>query len=633
MALRAGSIPGWPDADSIVAWWRRQDRSAQLLDDRLIKYAFPKIQYAARRQILSLSKAMQYKGVCTRDEIIFAIQEKAVGLRAVPTDWPKHEHLSLYLATKILRIPLKTTDAGYEVSALIENQPSHVQNNILHFIDSQRTELEAAYGKSIVDKQTGAGQVDVSRCLGLTQAAPGQGHIRKEMAFLLKVTMDIHASSFCSGFAIAPTCTRSNANASFSRSAVHHMLTHLNLFATTAEQAIAEQMTSSYNRSDQKDSLQYLFDISQMATQKLDEAIVIKKRRYTSKLRQIVATATGDHIARYEQCDMFSTNGFKCSAYYFDWKTPKSKYKPTLPEAASLAGCQRDVQGILGVDSGQTFTAASFYMPLPDGVDSDPCVLLNVYVTSGVRLAIRGSELLGESRKHASWLERNIDHNDHIRLAQAAMSKGSTGGDLQAYLTYVQGWQSASGAEMRKFYSKPSVIRRSWAASRSKTKILDQSTWLILKSAPVTGSWTVLAIGMDGLGSPVAYGAPASMEGRFLEVLQRHAKEIGSFLVVSVNEYSTSRICPACLAVGNINQVEAMRKLPHGKWGGDSDSLDNEGKYAMTRVRRCPACGTIFHRDTMAANNIASIAGCIVRDGTRPACFVAPSTPVKSTTR
>lgn len=196
---------------------------------------------------------------------------------------------------------------------------------------------------------------------------------------------------------------------------------------------------------------------------------------------------------------------------------------------------------------------------------------------------------------------------------------GSKKGPASECLTYIRAWQRHPSAFFLSARDSDPQISRYAKIIKSA---LDRKADLTLRTSGNQPGNKVLVLGIDGVGTTPVQGAPSSMESRLCIAMQQHALARGDFHIVRVDEYFTSRGCPECLAYSQVNTVVPMKKMPRCRWYGDQDRLDKEGKIAMIRIRYCPHSETIFHRDTMAANNIDMIPASILQYGERPSCFV-----------
>lgn len=271
-----------------------------------------------------------------------------------------------------------------------------------------------------------------------------------------------------------------------------------------------------------------------------------------------------------------------------------------------------ELKAVLALDCGEVCPVASFAMPiLPSGGPR-----------RGLQLCVRRQEAYGLTDPNARWLEDKKDR-EKINDIEAHISRQVTGaGNPHAYMAKLRSYQSNSNKDiLRNFYSRPSVLRKKWEIQRSIRSRLDSICDLLLESVKQASNneetKVLVGVGMDGQSAgPARKGARAPMDEKFLEALKRKAKS-HDFPLVRLNEYCTSQICPHCLQLGKEVFTEYLKRMP-------SNPSPEAEPYDVLRVKTCRVCHKYFHRDGMAAQNMALMMETLLVAGEKPMCFIPP---------
>lgn len=196
------------------------------------------------------------------------------------------------------------------------------------------------------------------------------------------------------------------------------------------------------------------------------------------------------------------------------------------------------------------------------------------------------------------------------------MSKGSKHGNQTEYLQYCRGWQSSSAT--RSLHDKGAIKRLSYTTKSIQSHI-DKAADMILDMIPSNSSRsTVVCFGLDGVSATTTRASQSSMETRLAKRIMDKARTSDKDIIVArTNEYNTSQVCSRCLGQSKKRFVKSMKQPGT--------------KRDIIRIKQCPECFTIYHRDKMAAHNIAIIARNAVKFGTRPTCFLPQKIQKKKT--
>lgn len=95
------------------------------------------------------------------------------------------------------------------------------------------------------------------------------------------------------------------------------------------------------------------------------------------------------------------------------------------------------------------------------------------------------------------------------------------------------------------------------------------------------------------------------MDKKLKAAIRRAGLNQGHFMC-NVDEYNTSQVCPKWLGFRTVIKTKYLKRQPRSK--RQSQRLDASGRQTGLRVRVCPACRMVYHRDGLAAQNISTIA-------------------------
>lgn len=254
-----------------------------------------------------------------------------------------------------------------KVKTEVDDLDQETSESLVEFIDTERKTLEIAYGYKIVKSQTIDNQIDLLRCLGMKQAVAGAGRTEKQYGFLVQTMMAARRFHLTDDFAVCPTaCGTSHKSIGFTKTFISIFLQHLSTFAPdNADHPTVEAIQSTFQHYE-GNSIELLFNIREKAIVNKDSRIQVTNRGYDRKLSKEIIDAYDNEIERFVCANRFTTDGIPCNAYYHDWCTPERKDQQLhLPDISSLHG-HADIGGLIGVDFGQTYTAAAFCLSVEE---------------------------------------------------------------------------------------------------------------------------------------------------------------------------------------------------------------------------------------------------------------------------
>jgi hypothetical protein len=298
--------------------------------------------------------------------------------------------------------------------------------------------------------------------------------------------------------------------------------------------------------------------------------------------------------------------------------------------------------GIVGIDPGQVYSAAAFFLP------SDPDV-------PGSQVALRKRFLYGKSARNRRWLEeRKIRLG--ITFVEDKISRASSHSiSLAGYMNWVKVLQSDGRFQLlQEFYNSRAVRHRAWDSKMSMCSQLDQACEILERlpgepqqqhpapaSAPAPAAGAVTAIAGTAFGNrpqknerrraekptlfvigdgdfkTVCAGSLPSMHSKLIThfVKRVRSRKTGSFCV-AVDEYMTSQRCPRCL-----ENLKYLKRPPRSRKEAERKGKDDQGLVEDFRVQHCQRCDKFLHRDCAAAQCFTIIADCLLRTRQRPICF------------
>lgn len=113
----------------------------------------------------------------------------------------------------------------------------------------------------------------------------------------------------------------------------------------------------------------YLLDIGRMAFIQHGK-VRVSKRGYG---RELAKTVPGiRELQRYQECDVFKTNGVRLICMYYDLCSAKNSQQKGLPDCHGL-DYQNEIEAVICLDIGERYTTVAFYMPTPFDHEGSPC--------------------------------------------------------------------------------------------------------------------------------------------------------------------------------------------------------------------------------------------------------------------
>ena len=205
--------------------------------------------------------------------------------------------------------------------------------------------------------------------------------------------------------------------------------------------------------------------------------ITVSERAYARNLkRQHQPT----NSARYMLANTWKTDGVRVYRHVFDLSR-KARPSSTGPECVAISKLENHVAelsqqvgqatspfgGIVGIDPGQSWTAAAFFLP------SDPA-------ESGSQVALRKRFLYGDAQRNRRWLE-NRKAKEGINAIEDELSKFKRRAvSLEEYIAWVRAQQSDGRMQkLRIFYNSRPVRHRAWDTRRSMRSRLDKACGLL----------------------------------------------------------------------------------------------------------------------------------------------------------
>lgn len=380
LAIKAGVPKGWPPATDLLRWLHKDDNNRHA-DAKTIQAAFPTVEESTAKKIAKFLRKQNDVAVLTQQHLAQA----AISIKTQPSYWPQSASLPEYIFAKIFSIDrldiFENLDELLKVEEEVEDLDQAAKEALTDFIETERETLENAYGYPIVQKQTANNQVDLLRCLGISKAAPGSGSTERQYGFLVQATIWMRRFPFMSPFAICPTADPMSSKAiGFTDVFITTFLQNLGDFLPDADPEIVDSIQSDFE-SHEGSSIEFLFDIKEKATVAKGNRVQVIKRDYDRKLRKTIQDTDGNEVKRFVCANRFTTDGILCNAYYRDWCTPAKKDKKLdLPDVSTMFG-RTDIGGVIGVDFGQTYTAAAFYLPIADADEDQECEFVHISVS------------------------------------------------------------------------------------------------------------------------------------------------------------------------------------------------------------------------------------------------------------
>jgi hypothetical protein len=361
------------------------------------------------------------------------------------------------------------------------------------------------------------------------------------------------------------------------------------------------------------------------------DKIEVSERDYARNLRP--------QKARYFLANSWKTDGIRVQRLAFDLarKAQRSIAGPQWPpifrlerhfkkysKLAKLNTTPCPFGGIIGIDPGQTWTAAAFFLP------SDP-------TQSGSQVALRKRFLYGHERKNREWLEHRKALKG-IHEIEANLSKSNSNAvNLREYIASLRVRQLDGNAQkLRDFYNSGAVRHRAWDTGMSMRSSLDISCEIIERLAGEARNQEniiieeeksrrhrhernhplkplIFVIG-DGDFSTSSRGSRPSLHGKFLKQLVRRSRGPPGSVFLMADEYMTSKTCPCCL--GDISYWKRPARYKREKMEAVNGLVDER------RIQRCESCDKYFHRDCAAAQCMCIIAESLLTSGHKPTRFI-----------
>jgi len=367
--------------------------------------------------------------------------------------------------------------------------------------------------------------------------------------------------------------------------------------------------------------------------------ITISERAYARNLKRQHQPTNG---ARYIFANSWRTDGVRVYRHVFDLSR-KARPPDAGPEHVAISKLENRVAelsqqvglnqapspfgGVVGIDPGQSWTAAAFFLP------SDPA-------QPGSQVALRKRFLYGDAQRNQRWLE-NRKAKEGINAIEDELSKFKHKAvNLVEYISWVRVQQSDGRMQkLRTFYNSRPVRHRAWDTRRSMRSRLDQACEIIERLAgPVVQAEQneselthrrkyerqrptkpILFVIGDGEFSTVCSGSRPSLHNKFLRHFVKRARAHPRSLCVSVDEYMTSKKCPNCLG-----DLAFWRRPPRSRKELERKGADDNGLVSEYRVQYCAACKKFLHRDCSAAQCFTAITDSLLKSGRKPHCFVRP---------
>jgi len=358
----------------------------------------------------------------------------------------------------------------------------------------------------------------------------------------------------------------------------------------------------------------FLSQIEERAIKRKDGNIGVSKRDYCRNMERSWQPLGGvQETKRYVFLPTWKTDGTRVFRNVVDMSRkalpPGARAKPiSVPKIETqLEQLGRDFSsygGIVGIDPGQVYSAAAFF--LPSDLDA-----------SGSQVALRKRFLYGKSARNRRWLEERkislgITHIEDV-LSQASSHTVS----LAGYVNWVRALQlNDRFQQLQEFYNKAAVRHRAWDSKMSMRSRLDQACEILERlpgepqqqqhaAATAAGSGTAapgtafgnrpqknerrraekptLFVLGDGDFKTVSRGSLPSLHSKLIShfVKRVRSQKTGS-VCVSVDEYMTSRRCPRCLG-----ELKYLKRPPRSSNEAKRKGKDNQGLVEDFRVQHC----------------------------------------------
>jgi len=219
-----------------------------------------------------------------------------------------------------------------------------------------------------------------------------------------------------------------------------------------------------------------------MATMKRNK-IIVSERAYARNLKR---QHRPTNSARYVFANSWKTDGVRLYRHVFDLSR-KARPSSAGPEHVAIPKLENRVAelsqqiglsqapspfgGVVGIDPGQSWTAAAFFLP------SDPA-------KPGSQVALRKRFLYGYAQRNQRWLE-DRKAKEGINAIEDELSKFKRRVvSLEEYIAYVRVQQSDGRMQkLRAFYNSRPVRHRAWDTRRSMMSHLDQACEIVERLA------------------------------------------------------------------------------------------------------------------------------------------------------